>query len=241
MSSSITNTGASAALKILSHNQYKTPRLLPTSLDPSPLVQFNKWLSGALDPVAAGEEEGTPKVHEPEAMTLGTATKEGVPSSRVVLLKEVDPTGFLFFTNYSSRKSLELAANPNASLAFYWRETSRQVRVVGRAEKLTRAESDAYFQSRPRGSRLGAWASEQSTVIGEHTLEERVKEIEQRFGTDPDGKVDCPENWGGWRIIPDEVEFWSGQPSRLHDRFRYLRNKTPAADGAVWNINRLSP
>lgn len=118
-------------------------------------------------------------------------------------LTEVDPTGFLFFTNYSSRKSLELAANPNASLAFYWRETSRQVRVVGRAEKLTRAESDAYFQSRPRGSRLGAWASEQSKVIGEHTLEERVKEIEAKFGTDPEGKVDCPENWGGWRVVPE--------------------------------------
>ena len=116
---------------------------------------------------------------------------------------EVDPTGFLFFTNYSSRKSLELTANPNASLAFYWRETSRQVRVVGRAEKLTRAESDAYFQSRPRGSRLGAWASEQSKEIGEHTLEERVKEIEARFGTDPEGKVDCPENWGGWRVVPE--------------------------------------
>jgi pyridoxamine 5'-phosphate oxidase len=115
---------------------------------------------------------------------------------------EVDPTGFVFFTNYTSRKSQELAENPFASLTFYWHETSRQVRVSGRVEKLARAESDAYFQSRPRGSRMGAWASKQSSVIGETTLEERVKKVEQKFGKD-EGEVACPEFWGGWRVVPE--------------------------------------
>ncbi|CDZ96729.1 pyridoxamine 5-phosphate oxidase [Phaffia rhodozyma] len=229
-------------LKITSHNQYKTPRLVPECLDDSPLVQFHKWMAAALDPVSSGEPEGTPAVHEPEAMVLGTVEEGGKPSSRVVLLKELDKTGFLFFTNYNSRKSRELTVNPYASLTFYWRETSRSIRVSGRVERLSAEASDAYFQSRPRGSRLGAYASKQSSVVGENTLEDRVKQIEEKFGKEEtDGKVPCPEFWGGWRVVPDEVEFWSGQPSRLHDRFRYLRLDVPTEDGKEWQVDRLSP
>lgn len=178
---------------------------------------------------------------------------------------EVDSTGFVFFTNYTSRKSQELLENPFASLTFYWHETSRQVRVSGRVEKVSRQESEAYFQSRPRGSRMGAWASKQSSVIGETDLEERVEDVGQKFGEE--GEVECPKFWGGWRVVPEyvsispilvsttqstdislvalhvrsEVEFWSGQPSRLHDRCRYLRLDTPASSGAQWKIDRLSP
>ena len=131
-------------------------------------------------------------------MCVGTVSPTGIPSSRIVLLKTVDETGFIFFTNYTSRKSTELGQSPFASLAFYWKEVARQVRVIGRVEKVERGESERYFASRPRGSQIGAWASEQSQVVGEETLEERVEEMEARF----DGDVECPGHWGGWKVVP---------------------------------------
>ena len=183
---------APQTVKLTTHNQYTSPRLLPSSLNPNPLIQFNEWFTEALNPPA-----GIPAVREPEAMAVSSVSAEGIPSTRIVLLKTVDPTGFVFFTNYLSRKSQELG-NGYASIAFYWKEVSRQVRVVGRVEKVDRKESEEYFASRPVGSRIGAWASEQSQVVGEDTLVNRVKEMEGKFGEN----VPCPEHWGGWRIVP---------------------------------------
>ncbi|KAI9632229.1 pyridoxamine 5'-phosphate oxidase [Dioszegia hungarica] len=206
---------------------YTSPHLLRDSLHSSPLIQFNKWLAEASDPNAP-----TP-VREPEAMAISTVSPSGVPSSRFVLLRGVDDRGFVFFTNYTSRKSRELAENPNIAIVFYWKEVARQVRVIGRAEKVEKEISDEYFGGRPRGSQIGAWASEQSSVIGEKTLKERVEEYEGKFG---EGDVQRPEHWGGWRVIPNEVEFWAGHTSRLHDRFRYLVQP----DGS-WKVDRLAP
>ncbi len=213
-----------AAVAITSHNQYKTAGLERDELSPSPIVQFNTWFKHA-------GESGVP---EPEAMTISTVDmSSGVPrpSSRVVLLKQVDAKGFLFFSNYTSRKGRELEANPYASLAFYWKELSRSVRVCGRVEKLSKEDSKQYYDSRPLGSRIGAWASPQSTSIeSRKALEDKVKDVETRFGVpgaaglDPESKwqgddvdVPLPEFWGGYRIVPDEVEFWCGRPNRLHD------------------------
>ncbi|KAF5314985.1 hypothetical protein D9619_006988 [Psilocybe cf. subviscida] len=177
-------------IKVLPHYQYQTSdHLSPQTAAPSPLDQFRAWFKEAVEGGA---------VQEPEAMSLSTVSADGVPSARVVLLKQVDATGFVFYTNYTSRKSAELAVNPNAALVFYWREVHRSVRVVGRVERVSRAESDEYFQSRPVGSRLGAWASKQSTVIGEHDLDERMKKVQEKFGEN----VPTPEFWGGWRLIP---------------------------------------
>lgn len=189
-----------------SHNQYKTPRLLRELLDPSPLKQFQRWLGEAMAPPseavrdAAGEVVRLEPVHEPEAMTLCTALPNGIPSARVVLLKQVDARGFVFYTNYHSRKSRELDGNPYASMAFYWREQSRSVRVVGRAEKVSREESEAYFASRPRGSQIGAWASRQSEEVeNEQQVEKWVEEVEREY----EGRqVPCPPHWGGWRVVP---------------------------------------
>ena len=176
-------------IKILAHEQYDAPESLsPSMVDPDPLAQFRAWFTSV---------QGA--VHEPEAMTLSTATAAGVPSARVLLLKQVDARGFVFFTNYTSRKSRELSANPRAALAFYWRDVHRQVRVVGRAERVSREESEAYFRSRPLGSRVGAWASRQSSVVGEGDLQARVEKIKERFGEE----VPAPEFWGGWRVIPE--------------------------------------
>lgn len=183
---------APSKVQLTSHNQYKTPRLLPDQLDPNPLLQFNKWFQSALEPVPP-----TPAVREPEAMAISSVSAEGVPSTRFVLLKTVDETGFLFFTNYDSRKSQELV-NGYASLAFYWKEVSRQVRAVGKVEKVSKEESEEYFNSRPVGSRIGAWASAQSSVVGEDELVQKVEEMTEKFGED----VPCPPHWGGWRIIP---------------------------------------
>ena len=239
---------------ITTHNQYTTSGLERDELSPSPIVQFNRWLKHA-------SENGVP---EPEAMTISTvavdaATGVARPSSRVVLLKQVDEHGFLFFSNYSSRKGRELESNPYASLAFYWKELSRSVRVCGRVEKLTQEESKQYYDSRPLGSRIGAWASPQSTTISSRNeLEQKVKDVENKFnvpnaaGLDPDNKwqgdeskvdVPLPEFWGGYRIVPDEVEFWCGRPNRLHDRFRYTRSidSKVAANDDTWTIDRLAP
>ena len=176
-------------IKILAHEQYDAPESLsPSMVDPDPLAQFRAWFTSV---------QGA--VHEPEAMTLSTATAAGVPSARVLLLKQVDARGFVFFTNYTSRKSRELAENPRAALAFYWREVHRQVRVVGRVSRVSRAESEEYFHSRPVGSQIGAWASRQSSVVGEGDLQARVEKIKERFGEE----VPAPEFWGGWRVIPE--------------------------------------
>ncbi len=167
-------------------------------------------------------------------MTLATVDREGQPSARVVLLKGCDERGFVFFTNYASRKGRDLEENPRAALVFYWPAFDRQVRVEGTVEKTSPEESEAYFQSRPLGARIGAWTSSQSEVIASREeLERSVEEAVQRFA---DGAVPRPGHWGGYRVRPDEVEFWQGRESRLHDRLRYRRQP-----GGGWLIDRLSP
>lgn len=184
------------ALHVTSREQYDAPDALsPATVAPSPLDQFRAWFTAA---------QGT--VREPEAMSLSTATAGGVPSARLVLFKELDPRGFVFFTNYTSRKSQELLENPHAALAFYWREVHQQVRVVGRVEKVTQEETAAYFKSRPVGSQLGAWASRQSTVVGEGDVSARLDNVKARFGAGGDvdnADVPVPDFWGGWRVVPE--------------------------------------
>jgi pyridoxamine 5'-phosphate oxidase len=168
------------------------------------------------------------------AATLATADKDGRPSARVVLLKGVDERGFVFFTNYESRKARELEENPNAAMVFYWADQERQVSVAGTVTKLGREESEAYFRTRPKGSRLAAWASRQSAVIPDRsTLEQRWKELQAQH---PGDDVPMPPFWGGYVLAAARIEFWQGRPSRLHDRFRYTRQ-----DGGSWLIERLSP
>lgn len=187
-------------IKIKSHNQYSSStQLSPSTVLPSPLNQFRRWFEAA----ATGTET-SPPVPEPEAMSLATSTSAGVPSVRIVLLKQVDDKGFVFFTNYNSRKSRELAENPTAALAFHWKEVQRQVRVVGTVEKVSEEESTAYYKSRPVGSRIGAWASPQSEVIGEGELQKKVEEVAAKFTSEEGKEADIPrpEFWGGWRVIP---------------------------------------
>ncbi|MFP3549514.1 pyridoxamine 5'-phosphate oxidase [Paraburkholderia sp. SIMBA_049] len=191
--------------------------------DPNPLRQFDVWFKQAIDA----------QLPEPNTMTLATVDPRGRPSARIVLIKAVDERGFVFFTNYESRKGLELAQNPHASLLFYWIELERQVRVEGAVVKTSDAESDTYFASRPVGSRIGAWASEQSKVIESRAaLEAREREFIAQYGDNPPR----PPHWGGYRLIPDAIEFWQGRPSRLHDRLLYTRS-----GNADWTIARLSP
>ena len=202
--------------------EYVREGLRRRDLAADPVEQFLKWLGEAK---AAYPNDFT-------TMVLATADRSGRPSARVVLLKACDERGFVFYSNYGSRKGRELEENPRASLVFYWQAFDRQVRVEGRVEKVGREESEAYFRSRPLGARIGAWASRQSEVIaGREELERAVRETEERFGE----SVPRPEDWGGYRVVPDEIEIWQGRESRLHDRFRYRRQ-----DGA-WTINRLSP
>ena len=169
----------------------------------------------------------------PESMCLATATPDGKPSARMVLLKDVDENGFVFYTNYGSRKARELDGNPHASLVFHWASLQRQVRVEGTVTRVSAEESDAYFASRPRGSQLGAWASRQSTSVEKRELlEQRVEEMERRFHGGP---VPRPEFWGGYRVAPESIEFWQGRVSRLHDRLVYRR------DAGRWAVQRLYP
>ena len=193
-------------------------------MDPDPIRQFASWFAEATT-------EGVP---EPNAMTLATCTADGRPSARIVLLRGIDDRGFAFFTNYESRKARELDANSWAALVFFWHDLERQVRVEGRVERISDQESDEYFHSRPASSRIGAWASPQSQVIASREeLEERCGDAENRFA---DGAIPRPANWGGYRLVPDAIEFWQGRPSRLHDRLRYTRR--PRGD---WLIERLAP
>ena len=169
----------------------------------------------------------------PEAMTLATASSDGRPSARIVLLKQVDDAGFVFYTNYRSAKARDLEDNPHAALVFYWSQFDRQVRIEGAVARTSREESQAYFKTRPRESQIGAWASPQSDVIpNREALDERVVELDQRYC---DREIDCPEHWGGYRLNPDRIEFWKGRLGRLHDRIVYER------DGEGWKISRLAP
>jgi pyridoxamine 5'-phosphate oxidase len=203
--------------------EYTRAALAEADLDADPVAQFGRWFEQA---EAAG-------LLEPTAMCLATATPDGRPSARMVLLRGFDERGFCFYTNYESRKGVELAANPRAALVFWWGELERQVRIEGRVTPTSREESEAYFHSRPPGSQLSAAASPQSRVIdGRATLERRVAEL--ATGTS-DGQVPLPDFWGGYRLTHEVVEFWQGRPNRLHDRLRYRR-----AAGA-WKIERLAP
>jgi len=194
------------------------------TVDRDPLKLFQRWLDEA---IAAG-------IHLPEAMTLATATPDGKPSARLILLKQADETGFVFYTNYNSLKSRELDANPQAALVFYWPQLERQLRVEGKVERTSADESDAYFKTRPRESQIGALASPQSEVIASRdALQQRVDELEKLY----EGReVERPAHWGGYRLAPERIEFWKGRPGRLHDRILYERR----ADGS-WTIRRLAP
>jgi pyridoxamine 5'-phosphate oxidase len=212
-----------AALAAL-RRSYELAGLDVGDVDRDPIRQFARWLA---DAVAAD-------LTEPNAMVLATADSTGRPRARTLLLKAADDRGFTFFTNYWSTKGRHLAENPQASLCFPWIDLERQVTVTGAVEKVSAEESIQYFRSRPHGSRLGAWTSRQSEVIASRqVLEERHAEFTDRY---PEGvEVPVPEFWGGYRLVPDEVEFWQGRPNRLHDRVRYRR------EGQAWTIQRLSP
>ncbi len=202
---------------------YARAGLEERDLDPSPIKQIERWLADAIHA----------EHPEPTAMNLATLDEDGAPSSRIVLLKGVDE-GLVFFTNYESGKGKALARHPHACANLFWVLLERQVRVRGVVAKVSREESEAYFASRPRESQLGAWASAQSTVIaGRAELEKRLEETRARFGGGP---IPCPSHWGGYRLVPEAIEFWQGRTSRLHDRLRYTR-----AGAAEWRIERLSP
>ncbi|WNC60456.1 pyridoxamine 5'-phosphate oxidase [Thermosynechococcus sp. QS41] len=201
---------------------YRRQRLLESEAAADPIQQFRLWFTEAVKA----------ELPEPNAMTLATIGLDGMPAARVVLLKDVDDRGFVFFTNYRSRKGLELAAHPKAALVFWWAELERQVRIEGTVEQISAAESDAYFQSRPLGSRWGAWASQQSEVLESYAeLEARLAAVEARYGEN----VPRPEHWGGYRVLPTLIEFWQGRPNRLHDRLCYRRQ------GDHWQRVRLYP
>ena len=202
---------------------YSRASLSETDANPDPIELFSKWFGEAI----------SAQVPEANAMSVSTATADGRPSSRILLIKEFDQRGFTFFTNYESRKGCELDSNPFAALLFYWIELERQVRIEGRVERISDEENDAYYNSRPVKSRLGAIASAQSRpVASREVLEARVQEVEKQYGDHPVR----PPHWGGYRLVPDYVEFWQGRPSRLHDRIAYTRQ----ADGS-WQLQRLQP
>ena len=204
---------------------YARAGLREEDCDLNPIVQFERWFL----------EAQSAQIKEPNAMTLSTVSAEGRPSARIVLLKEVSESGFVFYTNYESRKGKDLKENPYAALTFFWADLERQVRVEGEVHRATRQVSEAYFRSRPKGSRLGAWVSRQSEMLtGRKQLETRLKDLEAHYaGTD---EVPLPDFWGGYCLIPQAIEFWQGRPNRLHDRILYKRKGE-----ASWIIGRLSP
>jgi pyridoxamine 5'-phosphate oxidase len=207
--------------------EYSLAGLRRADLDADPIVQFQKWFKQATKALAQKEIDVN-------AATLATADKQGKPSARIVLLKGLDERGFIFFTNYASRKGRELAENPNASLVFYWQQLERQVCVAGLVKKISRAESEKYFKSRPRDSRLAAWASNQSDIVADRAaLEAKWNELSTKF---PGEEIPLPPNWGGYVLKPERIEFWQGRPSRLHDRFQYTRQKNNS-----WKLERLAP
>ena len=202
---------------------YKLQTLLETEVAADPIVQFDKWWDDAIKS----------QLDEVNAMTLATADANAVPTARIVLLKGYDKNGFVFFTNYQSNKGNQMAQNPHVCLIFFWAALERQVRINGTVEKISAAESDAYFLSRPAGSRIGAWASPQSTVIAKReVIEDRSKQFEEQFS---DGNIPRPPHWGGYIVKPGQIEFWQGRPSRLHDRIQY------SLHNGNWSIERLAP
>ena len=204
--------------------EYMKETLSEHDVDRDPFQQFGKWWTEILETSA----------EEANAMTLATATPEGLPTARIVLLKGYDRNGFVFFTNYESRKGKELLENPHACLLFFWGVLERQVRIEGICEKVSEEDSDNYFHSRPEGSRIGAWVSPQSQVIaGREVLDEKLNAISAQYA---DGQVPRPPHWGGYVVVPRVIEFWQGRPSRLHDRIRYSLDA-----GGNWRIERLAP
>ena len=203
--------------------EYDSGALQEQEMAADPMEMFARWLEEA---IAAG-------IDEPNAMTLATATPEGKPSARVVLLKEMTRNGFTFFTNYRSRKGEELRLNPYAALVFDWHEMARQVRIEGAVEKLPPDESDAYYLSRPENARIGAWTSPQSRVMADRGERDALqREVEQRFAQEP---LPRPEHWGGYLVRPERIEFWQGRPNRMHDRLVYEKNEEE------WSLQRLAP
>jgi pyridoxamine 5'-phosphate oxidase len=206
------------------HYEHADPGLHRRDLDPDPIKQFANWFTAAIEA----------QIRDVNAMSLATASGAGRPSVRIVLLKGFDHDGFVFFTNYESEKGRQLDANPYAALAFYWVEVDRQIRISGKTTKTSREESERYFHSRPLGSQLGAWASRQSEAVdARRILDARMAQISERFAGKP---VPLPPHWGGFRLEPDQIEFWQGRTNRLHDRFRY----TLQGEGG-WLLERLSP
>jgi pyridoxamine 5'-phosphate oxidase len=206
--------------------EYNSGGLRRADLEANPIAQFQKWFAQA-------EAALTKNKLDVNAATLATADKKGIPSARIVLLKGLDGRGFTFFTNYDSRKGRELVENPNAALTFFWAELERQVGVMGLVEKVSRQESENYFKSRPRGSQLAAWASNQSEAVADRAvLEANWHELEKKFPNE----IPLPPNWGGFVLQPKRIEFWQGRPSRLHDRFSYTRQPDNS-----WKLERLAP
>lgn len=203
---------------------YERGSLTRDSLDPDPVVQFRQWFTDATT---------TPEIIEPNALTLATVDPGGSPSVRTVLLKAYDESGFVFFTNYESRKSRDIAGNPRVALLFPWLALERQVKIEGRAEKVSRADTVRYFLSRPIGHRLGAWVSQQSSIVSSRSLLlAKLDEMKRKFA---DGEIPCPDFWGGYRVVPTRFEFWQGGKDRIHDRFEYTRTEDQ------WQISRLAP
>jgi len=204
-------------------HDFSKQSLSESDVDKDPILQFEKWFKEAVDA----------KVNEPNAMTVCTATKDGKPSARILLIRNFDENGFVFYTNYNSRKGLEIEENPYCSILFFWPELERQVRIEGVLQKQSKEESDIYFQTRPRTSKLGAWSSPQSKIIeSRKVLDEAYQKNLEKF---PDEQVPRPEFWGGYLLKPNSIEFWQGRPSRLHDRIVYKKQN------AGWDIVRLAP
>lgn len=203
-------------------SSYEQDQLLESNIDKNPFIQFTNWF----------EQVIKAKIIDPNAMTLATASKKGIPSARVILLKDYDKTGFTFYTNYGSKKGKELTENPNASLLFWWKEFERQIRIEGKIKKISKKESIEYFNLRPLKSRYGALASNQSEVVeSREVLEKKFADLEKKFGDNPP----MPENWGGYKLVPDRFEFWQGRSDRLHDRICYKKVEYD------WKIFRLQP